>query len=118
MTSFIEAYLGVFAGLIIFSPVILLLLWIYFLPWLTAKRRGHPNVNPILVLNLCLGWTILVWVGALAWAVCALDKNKIVDHKSTQSLSRKQRVFKYVLYYIGFAALAALIIAVVRTFEY
>lgn len=41
---------------------------IYFVPIIVAGRRHHPNLNSIIILNLCLGWTVLGWVGALVWA--------------------------------------------------
>lgn len=44
------------------------LLALYFLPTIVAVFRNHPNTIPILVINLFLGFTLLVWVIALAWA--------------------------------------------------
>lgn len=41
--------------------------FLYFLPTLMALGR-HPSAGGILVLNLFLGWTLLGWVVALAWA--------------------------------------------------
>ncbi|MBX3329455.1 MAG: superinfection immunity protein [Nitrospira sp.] len=41
----------------------------YCLPTFIALGRGHPNCIPILVVNLSLGWTVIGWVGALAWAL-------------------------------------------------
>jgi thiol:disulfide interchange protein len=43
-------------------------IWIYFLPWLEARHRKHPNAASIGILNLLLGWTFLGWVAALVWA--------------------------------------------------
>jgi hypothetical protein len=40
----------------------------YFLPWVIASLKGHPDRTAIGVLNLFLGWTFLGWVGALVWA--------------------------------------------------
>lgn len=48
------------------SLVILLLL--YILPTIVASVRKHPQGNPIAIINLFLGWTLLGWVVALAWA--------------------------------------------------
>ncbi len=44
-------------------------LWIYFIPALVAFVRPHQQRAAILVINLFLGWTVLGWVVALAWAV-------------------------------------------------
>jgi Superinfection immunity protein len=41
----------------------------YFLPTIVAVRRGHRKQNPIFILNLFLGWTLIGWVVCLAWAV-------------------------------------------------
>jgi Superinfection immunity protein len=42
----------------------------YFLPAILAERYKHPYQQGIFVINLFLGWSLLGWVGALAWAVC------------------------------------------------
>lgn len=41
---------------------------IYFCPSIVANSRLHPQKVSIFVLNLCLGWTVVGWVGALVWA--------------------------------------------------
>lgn len=41
---------------------------IYFAPAVIAWHRRHPYQASILVVNLFLGWTLLGWVGSLAWA--------------------------------------------------
>ena len=41
----------------------------YCAPSFIALARGHPNCIPIVVVNLSLGWTVIGWVGALAWAL-------------------------------------------------
>jgi hypothetical protein len=40
----------------------------YFAPTVVAVARGHNNIAPILVVNFFLGWVIVGWVIALAWA--------------------------------------------------
>lgn len=42
---------------------------IYFLPGLVALTRRMPNAGSVMVINLFLGWTFVVWVVALAIAV-------------------------------------------------
>lgn len=54
---------GAFSG--VFGVVLLVLL--YFLPSLVARKK--PNANSVFVLNLFLGWTLIGWVVALAMAV-------------------------------------------------
>lgn len=41
---------------------------VYFLPTLVAGS-GHPHRLALFLINLLFGWTLLVWVGCLAWAV-------------------------------------------------
>jgi hypothetical protein len=41
---------------------------LYFLPTLVAAKREHPNGLAIFVVNLFLGWLLVGWVVALAWA--------------------------------------------------
>lgn len=48
----------------------ILAVWaVYFLPWLIAILRGRANGCAIGVVNIFLGWTLVGWVVALAWAV-------------------------------------------------
>jgi len=59
-------------GSAIFSTIFLILILLvgfvlYFLPTLAA--RGKQCFGSVLVLNLFLGWTLVGWVVALAWAV-------------------------------------------------
>ncbi|MBE3604102.1 superinfection immunity protein [bacterium] len=46
-----------------------LLLVLYFVPSIVAHNRAHPSRGSIYVVNFFLGWTLLGWVVALAWAV-------------------------------------------------
>lgn len=41
---------------------------VYFAPTIIGLLRHHPNMAPILVVNIFLGWSIIGWVVALAWA--------------------------------------------------
>lgn len=42
---------------------------LYFLPTIVAGFRNTRGQLAIMVLNLFLGWTMLFWVLALAWAL-------------------------------------------------
>jgi hypothetical protein len=46
-----------------------IVLALYFLPAMIASNRGHRNSGPIFVVNLFLGWTLIGWVGCLAWGL-------------------------------------------------
>lgn len=62
-----EAAPAMFAGI----AVCVLAALAYLLPAVVARLRGHRNAVPLFVLNLFLGWTLLGWVGCLAWALAA-----------------------------------------------
>lgn len=47
---------------------------LYFAPTIQARMSEHPRFVPILIINLFLGWTLLGWVGALAWAYSTPQK--------------------------------------------
>lgn len=49
--------------------VLLVILVTYLLPSFIAINRNNKDVNSIMVVNIFLGWTLLGWVVALAWAV-------------------------------------------------
>jgi len=41
---------------------------IYLMPTMFAASHKHHNTMAIFVINLFLGWTLVGWVVALAWA--------------------------------------------------
>lgn len=53
------------------TALMVLGLVVYFVPTAVALMRGHPNAAPIVVVNLFLGWSLVGWVVALAWAFTA-----------------------------------------------
>ena len=56
------------AILLFILTLILLALISYFLPTVVASIRRHTDKGPIFVINLFLGWSLIGWVVALAWA--------------------------------------------------
>ncbi len=46
----------------------IVILWIYFLPTISAVFTRQKNIIPIFIVNIFLGWTFVGWVVALAWA--------------------------------------------------
>jgi hypothetical protein len=46
----------------------LLALMLYFGPSFLAGYQQHARAPAIFAINLCLGWTIVGWLGALAWS--------------------------------------------------
>lgn len=45
---------------------------VYFMPAIIA--HGKRNAGAIFALNLLLGWTVIGWIAALIWALCAEKK--------------------------------------------
>jgi hypothetical protein len=56
------------ASFLIILTLILLALISYFLPTIVASLRRHADKCAIFVINLFLGWSLIGWVVALAWA--------------------------------------------------
>ena len=54
--------------LLVFAVLALLGLYIYFIPYLVARRRWHRNRSAIGAFNFFLGWSFFGWVAALVWA--------------------------------------------------
>jgi hypothetical protein len=64
--------IAVGAGGILYVQAGLLVLgagFVYFLPALVAQSRKSAALGSIFVVNLFLGWTLIGWVVALAWAL-------------------------------------------------
>jgi hypothetical protein len=53
---------------LIILTLILLALISYFLPTIVASNWHHPDKDAIFVINLFLGWSLIGWMIALAWA--------------------------------------------------
>lgn len=49
--------------------VLAVMFCLYFLPSFVARKKQKKNTGSIFVLNLFLGWTLVGWVIALAWAM-------------------------------------------------
>ena len=68
---------------------VLLGIFIYFIPVLTALRRGHRAATSIFVVNFFLGWTFVAWVICLAWAYSPNVKPLEERGRTVQYLERK-----------------------------
>lgn len=55
--------------------LIIIGLIIYFFPTIVAWMRGKKNGWGVIVVNLFLGWTLIGWVIALAWAFWEKEEN-------------------------------------------
>jgi hypothetical protein len=51
-------------------------LLLYFLPTVVALLRDGKGMGGIIDVKIFLGWTLLGWVGALAWAAAASNTQR------------------------------------------
>jgi len=49
-------------------------LFVYFLPTIIAKMRGHTDTWKIFWINLLFGWTVVGLIGCVVWACSSFDK--------------------------------------------
>lgn len=58
--------------------IVLLLigLFLYFLPTIGAVMEKKKNATAIFAVNLFFGWTLIGWVVALVWALTKEDKKE------------------------------------------
>jgi Superinfection immunity protein len=59
-------------GLAIFFIFAAIAFALYFLPFIIAASRRHPQSAPIFIINFFFGWTFIGWVVALAWSVSTI----------------------------------------------
>ena len=62
---------------IVAAVVVLVAVLFYMLPTLIALARHHPSLGGISVINILLGWTLLGWVAALAWAASSIERVQV-----------------------------------------
>lgn len=61
--------MGISEWHLLLLPLTAILAVLYFVPSFIAYKRNHKNKLPIFVLNLLLGWSGIVWIGVLIWAL-------------------------------------------------
>lgn len=61
--------------LVIFAICGILSLALYAAPSAIAIFRNHPQIGPIMIINLLLGWTFVGWVVAMAWSLSSTRRN-------------------------------------------
>jgi len=54
----------------------------YFVPAIIAGWRRHPRTGLVFLLNLLLGWTVVGWLFALAWAFARQRGKRELHHTS------------------------------------
>jgi cell division protein FtsX len=60
-----------FFGLILILVLFAGLTALYFVPAYVAYKRKKQNFTSILLVNFFFGWSMIGWVGCLAWALAA-----------------------------------------------
>jgi hypothetical protein len=50
------------------SALLTAIIAVYCLPLLIALGRHHRQLVPLAILNSAFGWTVIGWIGCLAWA--------------------------------------------------
>ena len=63
---------------------IVILLFLYFIPFCIAVDKKHKKVLTIFIINLSLGWTIIVWFLVLAWACNGDTYQKSIAEKADE----------------------------------
>ena len=58
-----------FCFLLELALIILVIIFLYFLPTIIATKKKHNKYIPITILNFFVGWTIIGWLVLLIWAV-------------------------------------------------
>jgi hypothetical protein len=67
--------------------------YLYFVPYFVARHRHHPQILAIGVINLFAGWTLIGWVGALAWACTTIPPQAVTPPLPSLSQSPSPLVF-------------------------
>ena len=60
--------------------VLLVCLFVYFVPTYVAFFRGHHQRFAILMLNIFTAWTCIAWAAALVWSFTKIDTGEHIHH--------------------------------------
>ena len=74
--------------------MVLAIILAYFIPTIVALIRGKKNKGSIIVVNVFLGWSVIGWVVALAWACGSDEKHTVhvVKESGSEELERLVRL--------------------------
>ena len=50
---------------------------VYLVPSIIAEERNSRKLHPIIIVNVFLGWTLIGWGVALAWACAKKDPPQV-----------------------------------------
>ncbi|MBI2665025.1 superinfection immunity protein [Candidatus Woesearchaeota archaeon] len=68
---------------------------LYFLPTIIAGMKKKKNIVDILLFNTFLGWTIIGWLAAMAWAVYGESSLPFQEIKKKKLFRRKSILDKW-----------------------
>jgi len=71
---------------------------VYMAPTAVAWSRQHPSMVPIFIVNLFLGWALVGWVAALAWAFSGKNTARRRSGGSRSNLVSSTRLSRRVGY--------------------
>jgi hypothetical protein len=77
---------------LMFFPIIVVGIFIYFIPVIIAGFRDHSNQSAIFFLNLFTGWTFIGWVACFVWAFTNQEKPTTHIHNSSAPVSKNSTV--------------------------
>ena len=72
--------------------MLVLLLFIYFIPAFVATQRKHVAVSAITLINLFLGWTLIGWLVSLIWAYSGQGDDRFPCPYCAESILRAANV--------------------------
>jgi hypothetical protein len=64
--------------------ILLLFLPFYFIPTIIAVKRKHSHPIGVCLLNLFFGWSLVGWLGSLAWSLMGTPKSTLDRMESSQ----------------------------------
>lgn len=65
---FAKGFMTFFMWLFVWIACLLLGGYLWLLPIFIARRRKHPNLVPLAIVDLAFGWSGVAWILCLAWA--------------------------------------------------
>ena len=56
--------------------ILIIVLFMYFVPAIVAHHRKHSKATAIRILNILTGWTFVGWIAAAVWAYTEDNRGK------------------------------------------
>lgn len=85
-----DIYGAVIVAVIVTVIVVVVLAMIYFLPTTIALIRGCTKSTIIGVLNFIFGWTGILWLFCLIWAIVDENKSQRIERERAKKMQEIQ----------------------------